>query len=252
MKSATSRHRITAGVFAIFVALSSLCAPTAGAQTYFDGSFDTGWSRVQVVKNSCCDDGDAWTTDEAPGGNSGAYRRAYNLVYYGYSGNAQISPFGWNPSTQGAITGLAISYDYRAIGGADMAFLTLLRQGGNYFVSPDASDYNIGSDRQGWRTMTNAAETLSGWCQLYPAFGLGGNYSCGAAQVDFSATGGLIEFGVETANSGAYSFYSAQGGLDNFSVAVTAVSATPEPASIVLLASGLLGVAVMSLRRRTV
>ena len=133
-----------------------------------------------------------------------------------------------------------------------MAFLTMLRQGGNYFVSPDATDYNIASDWQGWRTMTNTAETLSGQCQLYPTFGLGGNYSCRAAQLDFSATGALIEFGVETANSGASSFYSALGGFDNFSVEVTAVSPTPEPATIVLLASGLLGVAVASRRRLTV
>ncbi len=250
VKNSGSHVRSAVVVVATAIALSLLSAPTARAQSFFDGSFDAGWSRVQVVKHSCCDDGDAWTTDAAPGGNTGAYRRAYDLVYYGYSGNAHISPFGWNPSTQGAITGLAVSYDYRAIGSADMAFLTIVRQGGKYFVSPNATDFNVASDWQGWRTMTNASESLSGWCQIYAAFGYRGDYSCGAARLDFSATGGLIEFGVETANSGEGSYYGAEGGFDNFSVGITAVSATPEPATVVLLGSGLLVVTGIIRRRR--
>ena len=217
----------------------------AGAQSFSDGSFATGWTTTTIVSSG----GGASSAPLAVNGNPGEYLSTNDFVFFGYTAGAHISPFSWDPSTQGAITGMSVSYDYTATNNA-MGFGTLVRQGGLYYWSGAVGDYNAPGGGTGWWSFSNANEPLSAssWCQVYGSFYT--SFTCGAAQVDFSATGSQIDFGVYTANSGY--IYGADGGIDNFRVDLTIASdvvATPEPGGILLLATGLAGLAEW--RKRT-
>jgi hypothetical protein len=220
-------------------------AGVASAQSFSDGSFTTGWTTTTIVSSG----GSASSAPLAINGNPGAYLSTNDFVFAGYTAGAHVSPFSWDPSTQGAITGLSVSYDYTATNNA-MGFGTLVRQGGLYYWSGALGDYNAPAGGSGWWSFSNANEPLaaSSWCQVYGSFYT--TFTCGAGQVDFSATGSQIDFGVYTANSGY--IYGADGGIDNFDVDLTIASsavAAPEPGSLVLLATGFAGIAAWRRRR---
>ena len=231
-----------AGALALFA-----IAGTARAQSFTDGSFATGWTTSTIVSSG----GGASSAPLAVNGNPGAYLSTSDFVYGGYTSGAHVSPFSWNPSTQGAVTSLSVSYDYTATNNA-MAFGTLVRQGGLYYWGLAAGDQQVANPGTGWWSFSNPNEPLaaSSWCQVYGSFYT--SYTCGAGQLDFSATGSQIDFGVYSANSGY--IYTADGGIDNFHVDLTYagqndVVATPEPSSIVLMMTGLAGIAVRRRRR---
>ena len=229
-----------AGALAVFS-----ITDVASAQSFSDGSFATGWTTTTIVSSG----GGASSAPLAVNGNPGEYLSTNDFVFFGYTAGAHVSPFSWDPATQGAITGMSVSYDYTGTTGA-MGFGTLVRQGGLYYWSGAVGDYNVASGGTGWWSFSNPNEPLaaSSWCQVYGSFYT--TYTCGAGQVDFSATGSQIDFGVYTANSGY--IYGVDGGIDNFRVDLTIASdvvATPEPGSIILLATGLAGIAAW--RRRT-
>ena len=215
-------------------------AGTLQAQTFSDGNFATGWSQTTYVNPNSCSGGSIATAPA--GGNPGAYLQVFDFSC-GFVHNANLSPFSWNPSTQGEITGVSFSSD--VMSRSAMAFLTVLRQNGNFFVR-DVT-YAYGAD--GWLTFNGPASNL-GWCNLYPSWSAGGNFACGAAQVDFTSNGGLIDFGIASANSGG-SVYSAEGGIDNFNLTLTTIPvvSTPEPASLMLLGIGFLGMLGVVRRR---
>lgn len=104
---------------------------------------------------------------------------------------AHFSGFSWTPVTQGAISSLAIAYDANWQGGSfsgdtRIGTSALLRQGGTLFTARYSE------------VRTSAWQTFAGpiapgdWCTLV---------SCVGAKPDFSATGGLIEFGIATSNN---------------------------------------------------
>ena len=166
--------------------LSCFVASAAGAQSFSDGNFTSGWTQSTYVDPNGCSGGSISTS--CGGGNPDAYLNVYNVScaygpYQGFVHNAHLSPYTWNPSAQGAILGVSMSADLRADGA--MAFLPVLRQGGNYFVRGGTTAYSY----HGWLAF-NAPENNLGWCQLFPAWSAGNNFNCGAAQINFSTSGG--------------------------------------------------------------
>lgn len=142
---------------------------------------------------------------------------------------AHFSGFSWTPVTQGAISSLAIAYDANWQGGSfsgdtRIGTSALLRQGGTLFTARYSE------------VRTSAWQTFAGpiapgdWCTLV---------SCVGAKPDFSATGGLIEFGIATSNNCPGCSKTLSGGLDNFSVNLVAAP-VPEPGTSALSALGLL------------
>ena len=218
------------------------------AQSFLDGDFQTGWSRVLVVHHSCCDDGTAATD---PGfGNPGWQRVFSNTVYGGIAGNAHLSPFSWNPSTQGAITGAGMSFDY-SVTNAASAFAPLISQNGLYWSS--THNYFAEGVFEGWHHFAQGTLGVANgdWTELCQGYGY---TACNGDVPDFSASGGAITFGLLTMSSGSNSIYTAAGGFDNFDVNLDGdfpQSSAPEPASIVLVATGLAGITTLARRRRS-
>ena len=80
---------------------------------------------------------------------------------------------------------------------------------------------------------------LADLCRPYRAGRLVHVVGCVGAKPDFSAAGGLVEFGIATSNNCATCSKTLSGGPDNFSVHPVAAP-VPEPGASALLALGLL------------
>lgn len=226
-------------------ALALTVSATANAQSFFDGTFASGWS-TQVIIGGGTGSGLTSPTAGVGGGGDPYWEVTHSVNCCGsYLGLFSSSPFIWNPSTQGAISNLTMSYQFRTFNAA-VATGYMLQQGGrNYFRYAAAPN-------GGWSIpyVESGLEMPGMWCELTSGPTWTG---CPGANPDFSSTGGQIRFGVFTANSSLGGGYGTTSGIDNFSVefrADTPPNVTPEPASLALLATGLVGVGAVVRRRR--
>jgi hypothetical protein len=156
------------------------------------------------------------------------------------SNNAFISTFilfsgsAFNPSTQGAISGVSFSLDaYNYVSANSQGFAPALRQGGvSYLYRPEDTSYP-----QNWTTVT--------WSNLSAADFQ--TWSNSSAHPNFYTGGGAIEFGFTNTDS-AFGNRTTYTGYDNFSVTVS-YAAIPEPSTYAML-GGLVALGVVLWRRR--
>jgi hypothetical protein len=200
------------------------------ALTFSDGTFNNAdW---ELIVQSLGDGGTAIGSQQLSGGNPGEYRQIYNEVYPTNSGVVGYHFFEdseYNPSLQGEITFIDFSIDHKMfIGfgqGQSIGFAII--QGGQCFMG------NIGT----WANQ-DAWETLSGTSLIAENFSIFEGDP--TIHPDFSITGGPILFGFQTANGGGG--YSITVGIDNWSVNLH-TNPVPLPPTVLLLGSGLLGLA---------
>jgi hypothetical protein len=70
----------------------------------------------------------------------------------------------------------------------------------------------------------------------------------GPAHPDFSSSGGVIEFGYFTANNSTGGGFTTYSGIDNWTVDIAPPAGVPEPGTLALLGTGMLG--LLARRRR--
>ncbi|MBI3791041.1 MAG: PEP-CTERM sorting domain-containing protein [Gemmatimonadetes bacterium] len=227
-------------------ALTLFAATPAWAQHYADGSLASFTSSL-LYASGCPN---LVVTHPVSGGNPGALL-AFTQSECGTPEFAtHYSPFTWDPSTQGALTTITVGWDARWTGGSffgDTRIGTgfILRQSGHTYIGlgPGASFGEVATSS--WSHFS-AVLTQSMWCDY-------NGFSCNGTLPDFSTTGGVMAFGLETSNYCPGCGKTLSGELDNFSVDLQytpPVTAAPEPASIALVACGLVGVGFVGRRRR--
>ena len=184
----------------------------------------------------------------ASGGNTGSYMQL-NISQTSTDigggsdifGGIQSAVLTWNPSTQGAITSLDISVDWKGLSIDGSSYLNLFFiQNGLVFVAPNNFTF-VGGETE-W-TSYSGSTIYPG--DLYRGFHLDGTYE--ASFLDFSQSGGVISFGLGSCEARSAAITNSIG-IDNFSVSVT-TSAVPEPSTYALFGLGAL-VLVMAARRK--
>lgn len=218
------------------ILLAAAVAAPAQAQSFADAEM-SGWTSALLIDGGC--PGLA-TATPTTGGHPGAFLQ-YTQSACGLMLATHFSGFQWDPATQGAITGMTIGYDANWQGGAfsgDTRIGThaMIRQGGAVFVAM----YGEVSG-PAW-TSFSAALAEADWLRMG---------SVGTSTPDFSALGGLIEFGLASSNNCPGCGKTLSGGLDNYQVTLdTTAPPVPEPSTWALMALGLAGTAAQSRRRR--
>ena len=185
----------------------------------------------------------------ASGGNSGTYMQL-NVSQTSTNSGGGSSVFGgiyssaltWNPSTQGAISSLNFSFDWKGLSADGVGALELFYIQ-NGLVYTDPINFTFVAGETGWTTYSGSTIYPGA---VYRGYHLDGTYE--ASPLDLSATGGLISFAFGDSEASSASSVTNSIGIDNFSVSVT-TSAVPEPSTYALFGLGAL-VMVIAARRK--
>ena len=192
---------------------------------------DTEFNNADWALNITSNVGGTVTAGQVnSGGNPGNYRNVTNTGITDpatiFLAAVHLNPsFVYDPATQGAIDSIDWSIDFQNLSSGQAVQLAL-EQGGVVAV---ADTFVTTSAPAGWNTHPHTGLTAADFPTL-----------------DFSATGAPITLGFRTANSGQIGIF--QVGYDNFEVTITSV--VPEPATAVLLTSGLIGLLGVGRRRK--
>jgi hypothetical protein len=220
----------------------------AGTISFFDGTFaNANWNNTKILDPSGT--GSFTAFQVASGGNPGAFQETILNFNPPAIDVSHLNPtFTYDPSTQGAIASINFNYDsieFSPLQGIEVVYSPLLFQNGTYYTGVfDNVNQSV------WTNFAHNGLTASDFVRDFDGLTLPGS---GPAIPDFSSTGGPIEFGFATGNT-APCFIPCSttiSGIDNLSFTLNTVQPTiPEPASLALLATGIVGIGIMSCRRR--
>lgn len=161
-----------------------------------------------------------------------------------YDGHMYVGGGTYNPSTQGAIQSLDVSYDLETLGGFGIQDGLVLTQNNRtflYFVD-SAGPYSH------W-THLSVTGITDIWNPAWIEIDTANNQIINFTTPDFSSNGGAIEFGYYTFNWSLQQGFLVDStwGIDNFNVQIN--GNTPEPGSLALLGTGIAGLGGL-LRRK--
>ncbi|MFG0260056.1 MAG: hypothetical protein ACF8LK_06855 [Phycisphaerales bacterium JB041] len=223
---------------ALLVSAVGLLASASSANVIIsDGVFaPADWSLISIDVG-----GNGSTTtvsQQLTGGNPNEYRRVFNSV--ASTPNSAIwglhlyLPSSYDPSNQGVVSSVCYSEDAILFAGAGsgQASGMLIEQSGKYFVGPSHA-----TAFASWTNISDPVLLQSNFSEINPGSGALNAFS----NPDFSAAGGVMQFGFFRANSTSGGAYTRDGGIDNWSVCIV-----PAPGSAALLA----GAGCLAMRRR--
>jgi hypothetical protein len=222
---ATTMQRILA-VIAITTSILGGAEPAQADVSFSDGTFsDSDWTVPQSH--------DLLAVGQVgSGGNPGSYRQtriSFN-EQFDFAANLNLH-FVYNPSTQGAVTGLTLADDLITTNAMGGSYYPLIRQAGILY-----------DDLSG-----QANATSNVWLSHSRTLSLGDftRLDGGAGSPNFTSTGSAIEFGYLAIVTGG-GFFESDTGIDNYSLTVSA-AAVPEPSSLVLAVAGVVIIGVARL-----
>ncbi len=224
---------------------SLLLAAPLGAVTIQDAVFsDADWSTLELIDTSTNDSGVFVGEQSATGGNPDEYWRVVNEV--NEAGPSTITLLGahvyqgdsYDPSVSGAVDTVQFMLDGIGVSGpaGAMGFRALIEQGGMFYVAGLPQVLN----GAGWQPLDSGPLFASAFALV-----VGGGSDPGQ-NPDFSASGGVLRFGVGTSNGTFGTPSTNEGGIDNWVVTIEPV---PEPQAALLLGLGALAIAAHRPRR---
>ena len=195
----------------------SLAARGAAQFTMFDGEL-AAWTTSKIFDTTAMAAAIVGVAQVTSGGNPGSFRQTTHIWTGGTDANGAALGFEaghlrdgarHDPSRFGAIDHLDWSFDDKVIsqvgGTPGVATFALLRQGGYWF-----NHYDVNTAGN-WTAHSYRGLRATDFV----------NPSAGPVNPDFSATGGLIEFGYGTANGTSTAVpITTKSGIDNWSVTV--------------------------------
>jgi hypothetical protein len=236
-------HHITLQIAGL-ISTSVLAASVASAQvTFSDGTFNNAdWSLI----SSSTGTGFATQNQVLTGGNPGAYLNVTLTSNNDWTFATSLMKLAqYDPQTQGAITNLSESFDniqYGIVGAFGQGVAPDILQNGVVYFDAAYDDSNPTS----WTTLRWNDMQASSF--ITESDFLNNNY---VDHPNFSSSGSVITFGFGTGNS-PFGDRVTGTGFDNFEVEINTPQATPEPGSVALFLSWVIGGGLLRRRNKRV
>ena len=241
------KHKVlllTFAVIAIFLPVLGNRLAYAHSITLTDAVLaNTNWTAAKISDTTPSGTASFTASQVATGGFPGTFRET-NHFYGGPGGlgvgHVQHHGFVLSLADHGELLSLSFTFKARAFELGDslaISYAPLLFQNGNYYVFPTGGNVVLNA----WTTFSYNGLVPSDFTLVA---------GLGPANPDFSANGADITLGYFTGNdTGFSSSTSTRSGIDNFSVSIVFAESVPEPTTLLLLGTGLAGVATRMRKR---